>query len=60
MDKRECRSRTAHMLVDGVGAVGELGGERAALHLLEAQRKHALTDAALYQLLGDEEGRAAR
>jgi len=48
------------VLIDGVGAVGELGGEGPALHLLESQSEDALADAAFDQLLGDEESGGAR
>ena len=48
-----------HVLVERVGAVLELGTEAATLHLLEPEREHALGNAALHELLGDQQRRAA-
>src|ERR1019366_4073498 len=49
------------VLVHRIDAVHVLGAERALLHLLEAERHHAVRDAALDELLGHEQrGRSGR
>jgi hypothetical protein len=49
-----------HVLVERHGAVGVLDAEGALLHLLEAERHRAVRDAALDELLGQEQRRRAR
>ena len=50
---------TLDVLVQRVGAVGELGAERALLHLLEADREHALGRAARDRLAREVQRRRA-